>query len=102
MRRHKRIQIKKLPFGVYVFFGFLVVFMVTNIWFAISSSTLGSKIVDIEQKESALVLENSELSEKYMKSQSLKDASELSQRLGFVKPDKIIYPEDQEFAVKLP
>ncbi len=69
----------------------LSVLFIINIVVAVSSAGMGGQLSSIESKSQKLALENQELEEKIIASQSLSKIAESASLNGLVKPDKILY-----------
>ena len=78
----------------------LGIFIVVQVFFAIEMGNLGSKLVSLEVREEELSRQNSELSGEIVKSTSLSTIENLSEKLGFIKPQNIIYIDSESTVAK--
>jgi len=66
-------------------------FVVITVLFALEASSVGAKMIILENKEDLLLQENKELLDKMVSETSLSIISEKSQEMGFIKPTEIVY-----------
>jgi len=99
----KKRKIKKERFtALWYIFVLAILFSGFVVYSAIQMSAAGAKIANLEKEERDLLLKNNEFSDNLVSKTSLLSISESADKMGFVKPENIIYTEKEEFAAKLP
>jgi hypothetical protein len=83
-------------------FPILAMFIVATVFFAIEASTLGARLVELENEEVILIKEKQEYSNQLINSSSLSGMGEKAEQLGFIKPSDVIYISEKEAVAKLP
>lgn len=99
----KKRKVKKERFtALWYIFGLMFLFSGFVVYSAIQMSSVGARIAELEREEQELILKNSELSDNLVGKTSLLSISENAEKMGFVKPETVIYTEKEEVAAKLP
>ena len=83
----------------WVIFGILAV---SFIFFTIQTSTSGATLSRLEEDKGSILEENQVMRSKFIYLSSLKNLEEQAEKLGFVKPQKIIYISEDEIVAKIP
>lgn len=86
----------------YVLVGVCGILAVSSVLMTIETATSGMEIAKLEETESILVAQKSELEAKLVKSLSLGELAEQSEGLGFVKASDLVYLTLDEPVAKLP
>jgi hypothetical protein len=82
--------------------GMILLFVIVQVYFMIQNATSGAELADLEKKAAAEERMHNELSEKLVTSTSLTTAGDKAIQLGYKQPAKVIYLNNDEFALKLP
>jgi len=99
----KKREIKKERFtALWYIFGLMFLFSGFVVYSAIQMSAVGARIANLEEEERNLLSKNNELSDNLVNKTSLLSISESADKMGFVKPENIIYTKREEFTAKLP
>ena len=77
-----------------------VVLIAGSIFYIVESSSLGSRLAKVEQKEEILSQEKRDLSDQLANLDSLTNISARQTELSFVKPTKVIYLKPEENVAK--
>lgn len=80
----------------------MAIFSAVSIFFTIQNSTSGAKLSYLENEQQRLIEENRKISRELVMVSSLKDLESISEELGFVKPQQIIYLTKLEPVAKVP
>lgn len=98
---NKKIHFK--GFQIPLFFAlFIGILSISIIYLSIEASTKGSILADLEYNQQQLMQENEDLTQQLITNSSLTRLSEIAEKDGFVRPQKIIYIGSQDTLAKLP
>lgn len=78
----------------------LAVFVGLQVYITIETSASGASLAQLEKEEYTLTTKNKELTEALVESNSLSKVSGKAQELGFVKPERTVYINDEDFVAK--
>ncbi len=80
----------------------LAIFIISNIYFAIQTSTSGAQLSYLEEEAERIMIENQKLVSQIIDLNSLKRIEEGVNERGFVKPQEIIYVTSDAVVAKVP
>lgn len=94
----KNLEKKVLPksrfmYAIYVSIGISVIF---TVFVTLAASTSGAEITRLESVEDELSRKNQEYSERIVEATSLINIGKNAEKLGFIKPEKIVYISSQD------
>lgn len=77
------------------------VFLISTVFLTIQSTSVGSKLADLEREERELVEENQKLSKRLVSSMSLTKIRDQSEDLGYAKPESTVFLGSTEAVASL-
>ena len=72
------------------------IFIIGTVYFTIQVATSGSKLAQLERERMQLTKETQSLSSDLMQQTSLTQIGQRAEEMGFIKPDKIVYLQNQD------
>lgn len=101
MRRTK-IKTAKAPKIILFVFVYFLLSCAFSIFVAVQMAVVGAGISEIEKNQEEVIAQNNLLNEEFLNFSSLTSVYEKANDMGFTEATKIVYSQDDNFAVKLP
>ena len=80
----------------------LGVFLIGVVFFTVQTATSGAYLTNLEGQETKLLKERKALKQELAESSSLIAVEEEAEKVGFDKPQKVIYIKEEDIVAKLP